>query len=212
MRLILLGPPGSGKGTQAKLLSRKYDLAHISTGDILREAKEARTPAGRHAEPYMVSGRLVPDDIVNDIVAERFRQADRTDKFVMDGYPRTLPQAQAFDQLLREQALPLTAVIVLEVSDNDIVARLGGRRYCPNCKATYHIEFNAPSVAGQCDKCGTALVQRDDDKEATVRTRLKVYHENTETLIDHYRRQGLVREVFGVGDIETVYANLTAVL
>ncbi len=210
MRLILLGPPGSGKGTQAKLLSERLGLMAIGTGDILREAIRLGTPAGRLAEPYYVSGRLVPDDLVNELVADRFRRDDRPERFLMDGYPRTVAQAASFDQVLRQQFLNLTAVIQLVVDDAEIVRRLSGRWICPNpaCKATYHTTFKPPRVAGICDECGTPLIQREDDKEQTIRQRLAVYHQNTAELIGYYRAQGLLREVAGDSDIETIYAQI----
>jgi adenylate kinase len=214
MRLILLGPPGCGKGTQAKLLSQRKGLEHIGTGDILREAIRQRTPAGRRAHPFVESGRLVPDDLVNEVIAERFRQKDRPDHFVMDGYPRTLAQAAAFDQVLKQQGLNLNAVILLQVSDEEIIGRVSERWSCPKpgCKATYHTLSNPPRVAGVCDYCGTKLVQREDDRPETVRARLVVYHGNTEALVGHYRSQGLLHEVPGHGAIEEVYANIMKVL
>src|SRR5438132_3087505 len=162
MRLILVGPPGSGKGTQAKLLSSRLGLVHIGTGDILREAARQNTPLGQVALPYMRSGQLVPDDLVNEIVAEYFRKDNRPERFVMDGYPRTLAQAASFDQVLRQQFLDLTAVLLLTVSDEEIVGRLAYRWSCPKpgCKATYHTMKNPPRAAGVCDDCGTPLIQR----------------------------------------------------
>jgi adenylate kinase len=207
-RLILLGPPGCGKGTQAKLLSERLGLAHIGTGDILREAIQLGTPAGRRAEPYVKSGQLVPDDLVNELVADRFRRDDRPERFVMDGYPRTLAQAASFDQVLRQQFLNLTAVILMLVDDEAIVQRLSGRWVCPNCKATYHVTNKPPRQAGICDVCGTALVQRDDDRAETIRRRLHLYHQNTADLIAHYRTQGLLHEVSGQGDIEAIYGRI----
>jgi adenylate kinase len=214
MRLILLGPPGSGKGTQAALLCRRNGLEHIGTGDILRQAIADHTPAGEQARPFVEAGKLVPDALVNDIIAERFHRDDRPDQFVMDGYPRTVAQASSFDQVLRQQFLDLTAVVLLDVSDEVIVGRLAGRWSCPTagCKATYHTKSNPPRVAGICDRCGAKLVQRDDDKEETVRRRLGVYHKNTEQLIPHYRTQGLLREVPGEGEIEQIYQNIMKAL
>jgi adenylate kinase len=212
MRLILLGPPGSGKGTQAKLLCQRLGLAHISTGDILREAVRLKTPAGRLAQPYLDSGQLVPDDFVNEMVAERFRRDDRPEKFVLDGYPRTLAQAASFDQVLLQEFLSLDAVIQLKVDVEEIVRRLSGRWSCPKCKTTYHTVFNPPRVPGICDQDGTPLVQREDDKEETVRRRMVVYHENTEPLVDYYRLQLLLREVSGTGDIEAIYARIVQAL
>ena len=208
MRLILLGPPGCGKGTQAQLLCQRNRLEHIGTGDILRESIRRKTPAGLRAQPYVETGQLVPDDLVNELVADRFRRDDRPERFVLDGYPRTRAQAASFDSVLRQQHLDLTAVVLLRVDDDEIVRRLSGRWSCPNCKATYHTTLKPPRVPGVCDVCGHALIQREDDREATIRERLRVYHHNTEEMIDHYRALGLIREVDGVGDIETIYRNI----
>lgn len=213
MRLILSGPPGSGKGTQAQLLSKRLSLEHVGTGDILRQAIRLGTPAGQRAKPFVQSGGLVPDALVNDLVADRFRR-DRPERFAMDGYPRTLAQAKVFDQVLADQHLDLDAVVSLLVDDAEIVRRLSGRWSCPKegCKATYHTVSNPPKVAGVCDRCGTKLVQRDDDNEETVKQRLKVYHGNTKELIPYYRSRGLLREVAGHGNIEEIYANILRVL
>jgi adenylate kinase len=214
MRLILLGPPGSGKGTQSKILCRRLGLEHIGTGDLLRAAIRARTPVGERARPFVEAGHLVPDDLVNDLIAERFRRPDRPAGFVMDGYPRTVAQAVAFDRVLAEYALPLDAVLLLTVADEEIIQRLSGRWSCPalGCKATYHTESNPPRQAGICDDCGTALVQREDDKEETVKARLVVYHRDTAELIPYYGAQGLLREVPGHGEIEQVYNNVAKAL
>jgi adenylate kinase len=208
MRLILIGPPGSGKGTQAKLLSERLGLAHIGTGDILREAVRQGTPRGLEAKPYVLTGKLVPDALVNELVADLFRRDGRPEGFVMDGYPRTLAQAASFEQVLRQQFLDLQAAVALVVDYDEIVRRLSGRWTCPKCKATYHITKKPPRVAGICDECGTQLIQREDDRETTIRERLAVYHRNTESLLAHYRRCGLLREVPGEGDIEDIYARL----
>jgi adenylate kinase len=214
MRLILLGPPGCGKGTQAKLLCERNNLEHIGTGDILREAIRTNTPAGRRAHPFVEKGLLVPDDLVNDVIAERFHRGDPPERFVMDGYPRTLSQASAFDLVLRQHFLDLTGVILLQVADEEIISRVNKRWSCPKpgCKATYHTESKPPKVAGICDYCGTKLVQREDDRPETVRKRLIVYHGNTEALVGHYRAQGLLHEVAGHGPIEEVYANILKTL
>jgi adenylate kinase len=214
MRLILLGPPGCGKGTQAKLLSERNSLEHIGTGDILREAIRLQTPAGLRAHPYVEQGQLVPDDLVNDVVAERFNLNDPPERFVMDGYPRTLAQAIAFDQVLRQHYFDLTGVIFLDVSDDEIIARVGERWSCPKpgCKATYHTKSKPPKVSGVCDYCGTKLIQREDDRPETVKARLVVYHRNIESLLGHYRVRGLLNEVPGHGAIEKVYANIMKVL
>jgi adenylate kinase len=207
MRLILIGPPGSGKGTQAKLLSDKFGLSHFSTGDILREAMRLATAAGKQAAPYLTTGRLVPDDLVNEMVAELFR-TQRPEKFVMDGYPRTLAQAASFDQVLRQQFLDLTAAVVLLVPDQEIIRRLSGRRFCPKCQATFHIAFRPPRVPEYCDECGNKLAQRDDDREETIRKRLQIYHQNTTALLGHYQAQGLLREVDGTGTPDQVFTQI----
>jgi adenylate kinase len=214
MRLILLGPPGSGKGTQAQLLCERLKLEHVGTGDSIREAIRNGTPTGLRAKPFVDSGKLVPDDLVNDLVADRFRGQKRPERFIMDGYPRTVAQARAFDRVLEEQHLGLTAVVLLQVDDAEIVRRLSGRWSCPKqrCMATYHTVSNPPKVAGICDRCGTTLVQRDDDKEETVKERLRVYHGNTVELIPFYRSRDLIREVPGHGNIEEIYANILRVL
>jgi len=215
MRIILLGPPGSGKGTQAKLLSERLGLLHYATGDILREAIEKDTPEGRRAKPYMAAGQLVPDDIVNDIVSARFRRSDKPTRFVMDGYPRTHAQALSFDAILDEQGLDLSSVIFLDVDDEEIVHRLGGNRWtCPNstCKAVYHTVVNPPKVPGICDLCHTPLYQREDDKPATIRKRLQIFHESNDELIRHYRDKGLLVEVPGRGDIESIYRAIVKAL
>jgi adenylate kinase len=212
MRVILVGPPGSGKGTQAKLLSDRQGLTHIATGDILRDAMRRGTTAGKKAEPFVVNGQLVPDDLVNELVADRFRRDDRPERFVMDGYPRTVAQAASFDALLRQQFLDVNAVIVLRVDDDAIVDRIAGRRICPKDQTPYHIRANPPRVPGMCDLCGAPLVQRPDDHEETVRKRLKEYHETTAELIPYYRDQRLLREVEGMGDIEEIYRRIEQVL
>lgn len=215
MRLIFIGPPGSGKGTQAKLLSQRLGLCHFATGDILREAVRQGTPEGRRAEPFMHAGQNVPDVIVNDIVNSRFRAPDRPVRFVMDGYPRNVSQAHSFDAVLRQQGLDLDAVVFLAVEDKEIIKRISARWNCPNanCKtATYNTLSKPPRVAGVCDDCQTPLMQRDDDKAETVRHRLKVFHELTDELLAHYRKQDLVIDVPGVGGIETIYQNIADAL
>jgi adenylate kinase len=214
MRLILLGPPGSGKGTQAKLLCRRLGLEHIGTGDIIRAAMSNHTPVGERARPFVESGNLVPDDLVNDLIAEHFHQRERHDRFVMDGYPRTLTQAQAFDRLLAELKLDLKAVVLLDVGDSEIIHRVSGRWSCPakGCKATYHTESNPPREYGICDDCGHVLVQRSDDQEGTVRARLVVYHRDTAELIPYYRARGLLHVIAGHGEIEQVYNTLVRVI
>jgi len=214
MRVILVGPPGSGKGTQGKLLSERLCLALIGTGDILREAVRLGTPAGQLAEPYLSHGKLVPDAVVNELVADRFTRKDRPHRFLMDGYPRTLAQAVTFDQVLAQQHLDISAVLLFLVHDDEIVRRLSGRWSCPNptCQATYHVTKKPPRVAGVCDLCGTALVQREDDREETIRRRLRVYHQNTVELVPYYRAQGLLHEVRAEGSIGDIFATIIAAL
>jgi adenylate kinase len=167
---------------------------------------------GKLTKPYVQSGKLVPDDLVNELVADRFRRSDRPENFVMDGYPRTLAQAASFDQALRQSLLPLDAVVLLVVDDKEIIRRLSGRWSCPNtaCGATYHITNKPPKRPGVCDVCGSSLVQRIDDREDTIRERLRVYRQNTTELIPHYRAQGLLREIDGEGDLETIYQHIIA--
>ncbi len=208
MRLILLGPPGSGKGTQAKLLCERFGLAHISTGDILREAVRLRTPLGQQARPFMDQGRYVPDALVNDIVAERFRRADRPERFLMDGYPRTLAQAESFDGVLREQSLHLDHAVLLKVTDDEIVRRGTGRRVCPVDGKVYNLFSNPPQKAGVCDLCGTSLELRSDDREETIRRRLRVFLETMPEVTEHYRQQSILKEVSGEGTIAEVAARI----
>ncbi|MCC6421388.1 MAG: adenylate kinase [Gemmataceae bacterium] len=212
MRLILLGPPGSGKGTQAKLLADRKGLNHISTGDLLREAINQDTPTGQRAKPFLASGQLVPDDLVNQMVRERFSAEPRPEQFVMDGYPRTVAQAASFDQVLRQEFLGLDSVVHLLVEDEEIVRRLSGRWACRKCKTTYHLVSRPPKQPGVCDLDGLPLTQREDDREETVRRRLQIYHQNNDALVEYYRGQGLVREVVGTGDVETIYNKIVNAL
>jgi adenylate kinase len=206
MRLIILGPPGSGKGTQAKILAEKLGLTHVSTGDILREAVKLGTPVGQQAKTFMDKGKYVPDTMVNDIIAEKLARPDRPKCFIMDGYPRTEAQALAFDEILRENGLQLTRAIHLNVPDGEIVRRLGGRRTCPVCHALYHVYNKPPKKEETCDNCGAKLEQRNDDQEGPIRERLRVYHGTVPSVIDHYRQQGLLHEVKGEGTINDIHA------
>lgn len=213
MRLILLGPPGSGKGTQAKLLCQRLGLTHIATGDILRDADKRGTPEGLRARPYLKAGQLVPDDLINEIVARRFRE-DPPKQFVMDGYPRTVAQAVSFDQVLIQAFSGIDRVVYLAAGDEEIVRRNSGRLTCPVCKTTYHITDQPPRIANICDVNHepATLVQREDDRPETIRKRLKVYHDQTEGLIAHYRTAGLLREVNAQGDKERIYEDIVAQL
>jgi len=212
MRLILLGPPGAGKGTQAEFLVERYGLAHVSPGNILREAVRAGTPLGAKAKGYMDQGLLVPDQIIIDLIRERLTAPDAQNGFLLDGFPRTIPQADALQAMLAEAGASLDAVVSLEVPEEELVRRSAGRRVCPACGATYNIYFAAPKTEGKCDHCGTALVQRDDDREATVRRRLEVYKAQTEPLVEYYRERGLLRTVDGLGTVDEVSSRIAKVL
>jgi adenylate kinase len=214
MRLVLVGPPGSGKGTQAKLLVERLGLTYVGTGEILRDAIKRQSPTGRLVKPLMDQGLLVPDAVVNEVVAELFRRPDRPDRFVMDGYPRTYAQAVAFDALLAQQFLKLDAVVNLDISDDEVVRRISSRRCCANpaCATCYNLAFMPPKKDGICDRCGSPLVLRDDDKEETVRRRLAEFHKNTDALIDHYRDRGLLRTVSALDAVDVIYANVVKAL
>ena len=209
MRLVLIGAPGSGKGTQARRLCERLGLVYIGTGDILREAIRLESAVGREARPLIDAGRLVPDTMANDMVADLFR-ARRPEKFVLDGYPRTYSQAIALDALLAQQFLKLDAVVDLAVDDDEVVRRIGGRRCCSNaaCGVCYNLAFQPTARPGICDRCGHPLAERPDDGEATIRTRLEEFHANTDALVEHYRRAGLLKEISAVDPVETIYANI----
>ena len=200
MKLTLLGAPGAGKGTQAGIMSRKLGIPTISTGNILRSAIHDGTSVGLAAKSYIDKGQLVPDDVIIEIVQERLAQPDCADGFILDGMPRTIPQAEA----LLAHGIELDAVLSLEISDEEIVQRMVGRRVCPRCGATYHVTMNPPKQDGVCDVCGTALIIRPDDALETVRDRLHVYHEQTEPLKGFYEKLGLLRSVNSVGTFEEV--------
>lgn len=214
MRLVLVGPPGSGKGTQAERLVRRFGLTQVGTGVILRDAIARGTEMGRQVAPLMKQGLLVPDPIVNDVVAELFRSPARPACFVMDGYPRTYSQAIAFDALLRQQFLSLDAVVNLTIPDDEVVRRIGGRRCCasPTCGACFHLAARKPIVEGKCDLCGSPLIIREDDKEETIRRRLGEFYKNTDALIEHYRRQNLVRDVPATDPVDVIEANILKAL
>lgn len=204
MNVIMLGPPGCGKGTQAKRLIEKYAIPQISTGDLLREAVKNGTDLGKEAKKFMDAGKLVPDGVVVGMVKERLAKGDCKKGFILDGFPRTVPQAEALDKNLAGLGKAIEKVVSIEVPDQEVVARLGGRRTCPDCGAMYHVKFNAPKQEGVCDKCGGKLYQRDDDNEKTINSRLKVYHDQTAPLKSYYGKKGLVREIKGVGDIDGI--------
>ena len=205
MRLVLLGPPGAGKGTQAARLKERYGLAHLSTGDMLREAVAAGTEVGKEAEGIMAKGQLVPDELINRVVAERIVKPDCAEGFILDGFPRTIAQAEALDALLAERSLKLDAVLELEVDDEALVDRIAGRYACAKCGALYHDSAKPPAVPGKCDACGgTEFVRRADDKPETVRARLRAYHDQTAPLLPYYRDKGLLVTVDGMADIDDV--------
>jgi adenylate kinase len=205
MRLVLLGPPGAGKGTQAERIAARYGVPHLSTGDMLREAVAADTAVGRRAKAIMDAGRLVPDDVMNRLVAERIGQPDAARGFVLDGFPRTLAQAEALDRLLDERDQRLDAVLEIAVDDDALVERISGRFACARCGAGYHDRFKQPQVEGVCDACGSReFVRREDDKPETVRARLNAYHAQTAPLLPFYRDKGLLAAVDGMAEIDDV--------
>lgn len=208
MRLIIFGPPGAGKGTQAKLLSEKLGVPHVATGDMLREAVEAGTELGRLAKQYMDRGELVPDDVVVMIVEERLSRPDCRKGFILDGFPRTIRQAEALDSFLKRTGAKIDAVINLEVGEEEVVRRISFRRTCKSCGAVYHLVFSPPRQDGLCDKCGGPLYQREDDREETVRSRLKVYRQQTEPLLKFYKEKGLLVNVNGERRIEQVFNDI----
>jgi adenylate kinase len=208
MRLVLVGPPGSGKGTQARLLTERHGLASYGTGDILRDAIRRGTPQGRQAEPLIKKGQLAPDSLVNDLVRDLFNCKARPEKFVFDGYPRTLAQAIWFEDLLTRLDLALTAVVQFDVPDEEVVRRISGRRVSPTSGGVYHVTDRPPKVRGVCDIDGKPLVQRDDDREQVIRERLRVFHANTDALLDYYRKNGRLVVVPATGSIESTYQNM----
>jgi adenylate kinase len=204
LRVVLLGPPGAGKGTQAKLLREKFEACQVSTGDILRKAVADQSPLGKEASEYIHRGALVPDSLIVKLVAERLKEKDCENGFILDGFPRTIPQAESLDEILKKMGLALDAVLSVQVPPRVIVERLAGRRTCKNCGALYHQDFDPPKNKGTCDRCGGELFQRDDDREETIRARLKVYDTQTAPLINYYRQRGLLREINGVGKVEDI--------
>ncbi|VVB64876.1 Adenylate kinase [uncultured archaeon] len=211
MDIILLGPPGSGKGTQAKMIAEKYKVKHISTGDILRENVRNGTPLGVEAKKFMDSGKLVPDSLLIDIIKDRLAKPDVKAGWMLDGYPRTIPQAEALDKILPALGQKIDVVLNVDVPDAELIKRVTGRRMC-KCGTTYHVQFNPPKVAGKCDACGADLYQRQDDTEATVKERLQAYHAQTQPLIDFYNKRGIVANINGTGDIKAIFGNIAKAL
>ncbi len=212
MKIVMLGAPGAGKGTQAKKIASKYDVPHISTGDIFRANIKNGTELGNKAKTYMDQGLLVPDELVVDLVVDRVNQEDCTNGYVLDGFPRTIPQAEALDAALAKLGQKIDYAINVEVPDENIVKRMSGRRACVGCGATYHLMYAPTKVDGVCDTCQGELILRDDDQPETVLKRLGVYHDQTQPLIDHYTKAGALREVDGTIDINDVFAAIVDIL
>lgn len=212
MKIIMLGAPGAGKGTQAKMIAAKYGIPHISTGDIFRANIKNGTELGAKAKEYMDKGLLVPDELVVDLVIDRFKEPDCENGYVLDGFPRTIPQAEALDKALTAIGESVDYAINVEVPDENIINRMGGRRACVGCGATYHIVYSPTKVEGKCDTCGADLIIRDDDKPETVKNRLSVYHEQTQPLIDYYTNKGIARDVDGTVDMKDVFDAIVGIL
>ena len=212
MKIIMLGAPGAGKGTQAKKIAAKYGIPHISTGDIFRANIKNGTELGKKAKTYMDQGLLVPDELVVDLVVDRVNQDDCTNGYVLDGFPRTIPQAEALTEALDKRGQKVDFAIDVNVPDENIVRRMGGRRACVTCGATYHMVYAPTKKEGICDTCGGELILRDDDKPETVQKRLNVYHEQTQPLIEYYTNQGILRTVDGTVDIDDVFRAITEFL
>lgn len=212
MRLVLLGPPGSGKGTQAELLHERYGIPQISTGDILRGEVGKGTELGLRAKKFMERGELVPDEIILKIMRERFSASDCKKGFVLDGFPRTLSQADALDSTLREMNLSLSGVLSLEVSEETVIKRLSGRLLCRECQAPYHVLFHPPERSGRCDICGGELYQRRDDREEVVRERLRVFLKSTEPLLNYYEERNLLKKIGGEGEVREIFSRIIKAL
>jgi adenylate kinase len=203
MRLVFLGPPGVGKGTQAEKLSKEYRIPHIATGDMLRTAMAKKTPVGLEAKSYIDAGKLVPDDVIINLVAERLKEPDTAAGYILDGFPRTIKQAEALSEILKKNRQGIDRVLYFDLNEEELVKRIAGRRSCPACQKVYHTSFNPPPQEGTCS-CGTALVQRKDDRPETVKARLAVYQNETAPLIQHYREQGLLSQIDADAGVEDV--------
>lgn len=212
MKIIMLGAPGAGKGTQAKKIAEKYGIPHISTGDIFRANIKGGTELGLKAKTFMDQGKLVPDEITIGMLMDRIKADDCAKGYVLDGFPRTIPQAESLTAALAAQGEAIDYAVDVDVPDENIITRMSGRRACLSCGATYHVQFNPPKAEGVCDTCGSALVLRDDDKPETVKNRLAVYHEQTQPLIDYYQKAGVLKEVDGTQDLNKVFADIVEIL
>ena len=212
MKIVMLGAPGAGKGTQANMIAEKYNIPHISTGDIFRANIKNGTELGKEAKGYMDKGQLVPDELTVKLLLDRVAQADCKNGYVLDGFPRTIPQAEVLDGELTKNGEKLDYAIDVDVPDENIIHRMGGRRACLKCGATYHVEYVPPKKEGICDVCGSELVLRDDDKPETVKNRLKVYHDQTQPLIEYYTKQNVLHSVDGTQDVNQVFSDITGML
>ena len=212
MKILMLGAPGAGKGTQAIRIAEKFGIPHISTGDIFRSNIKNGTELGRKAKSYMDQGLLVPDSLTCDLVVDRIAKDDCANGYILDGFPRTIPQAEALTEALRRMGTSMDYAIDVEVPDHDIIERMGGRRACPGCGATYHLKYRPPVQEGFCDVCGQALVLRDDDHPETVKKRLEVYHASTQPLIEYYREAGILHKVDGTMPMDDVFAAILSIL
>lgn len=212
MKIIMLGAPGAGKGTQAKMIAERYKIPHISTGDIFRANIKNNTELGLEAKKYMDQGLLVPDELTVKILLDRVAKEDCADGYVLDGFPRTIPQAQVLGDALARQGEKIDYAVNVDVPDENIVRRMSGRRACLKCGATYHVEHIPPKAEGICDTCGSELVLRDDDRPETVQNRLKVYHDQTQPLIDFYTARGVLKTVDGTADMQDVFSAITEIL
>ena len=212
MKIVMLGAPGAGKGTQAKMIASKYQIPHISTGDIFRANIKNGTELGKKAKSYMDQGLLVPDELTVDLVIDRLANDDCKNGYILDGFPRTIPQAEALDAALAKLGEKMDYAIDVDVPDENIVSRMSGRRACTGCGATYHIVYNPSKKGDCCEVCGEKLILRDDDKQETVQKRLNVYHEQTQPLIDYYTKQGILKAVDGTQDMNDVFTAITNIL
>lgn len=212
MKIVMLGAPGAGKGTQAKMIASKYQVPHISTGDIFRANIKNGTELGKKAKEYMDQGLLVPDELTVDLVIDRLSQEDCKNGYILDGFPRTIPQAEALDAALAKRGEKMDYAVDVDVPDENIVTRMSGRRACTGCGATYHVVYNPSKKGEACEVCGETLILRDDDKPETVQKRLTVYHDQTQPLIDYYKGQEILRSVDGTKDMNDVFAAITEIL